>query len=129
MKYFDVTPLTTLADIKIRRKQLAKQLHPDKGGTNNEFQEMEKEYETAKKIIEAPPPPNPPPSNPNSLFTQPFFDAIMNQAINEAVKITTNIINTKINKLKNDLNKNNPELSNILDNFFGEIKQKNDKKP
>lgn len=39
---------TTVDEIKSRRRNLAKDLHPDKGGDPNEFQEMMKQYD--KKI-------------------------------------------------------------------------------
>ena len=44
MKYFN--GITDLEQAKQRYRTLAKQLHPDKGGTAIEFQKLKKEYET-----------------------------------------------------------------------------------
>ncbi len=42
MKYF--LGITDIEQAKLRYRKLAKQLHPDKGGTAFEFQEMQAEY-------------------------------------------------------------------------------------
>jgi DnaJ-class molecular chaperone len=44
MKYFN--GITDLEQAKLRYRKLAKQLHPDKGGTAVEFQKMQDEYKT-----------------------------------------------------------------------------------
>jgi hypothetical protein len=44
MKYFE--GITDLKNAKLRYRTLAKQLHPDKGGTAIEFQKMKEEYKT-----------------------------------------------------------------------------------
>ena len=46
MKYF--LGITDIEQAKLRYRKLAKQLHPDKGGTVIEFQEMQDEY---KKLL------------------------------------------------------------------------------
>lgn len=42
MMYF--IDITNIEQAKIRYRKLVKQLHPDKGGSANEFQEMQEEY-------------------------------------------------------------------------------------
>lgn len=42
MNYFE--GITDLEKAKQRYRELAKRLHPDKGGTANEFQKMQEEY-------------------------------------------------------------------------------------
>jgi hypothetical protein len=42
MKYF--LGITDIEQAKLRYRKLAKQLHPDAGGTANEFQDMQTEY-------------------------------------------------------------------------------------
>jgi hypothetical protein len=42
MKYF--LGITDIEQAKLHYRKLAKQLHPDKGGTANEFQKMQTEY-------------------------------------------------------------------------------------
>jgi curved DNA-binding protein CbpA len=42
MKYFN--SITNLEQAKLHYRKLAKQLHPDKGGSAIEFQKMQKEY-------------------------------------------------------------------------------------
>ncbi|MBN2820665.1 MAG: J domain-containing protein [Bacteroidales bacterium] len=42
MNYFK--GITDLEKAKLHYRKLAKQLHPDKGGTTNEFQNMQNEY-------------------------------------------------------------------------------------
>lgn len=37
--------------IKIQYRALSKRLHPDKGGSEKDFQEMQKEYEIVRRII------------------------------------------------------------------------------
>jgi hypothetical protein len=44
MKYFN--GITDIEQAKLRYRKLAKQLHPDKGGTAVEFQNMRNEYQT-----------------------------------------------------------------------------------
>lgn len=44
MNYFE--GITDLEQAKLRYRELAKQLHPDKGGTAIEFQKMQEEYKT-----------------------------------------------------------------------------------
>jgi len=44
MNYFD--GITDLEQAKLRYRKLAKQLHPDKGGTDMEFQKMQEEYKS-----------------------------------------------------------------------------------
>ena len=44
MNYFE--DITDLEQAKMRYREVAKQLHPDKGGTGIEFQRMQEEYKT-----------------------------------------------------------------------------------
>jgi hypothetical protein len=44
MKYFN--NINSLEQAKLHYRKLAKQLHPDKGGSTVEFQQLQKEYKT-----------------------------------------------------------------------------------
>lgn len=50
-KYFEVTPETTIDDLKKQYYRLAKIHHPDTGGTNDGFRDMNDEYERLQNII------------------------------------------------------------------------------
>ena len=60
MNYFN--GITDLEKAKLHYRKLAKQLHPDKGGTAFEFQKMQDEYKTLlvqlqqKQMVVIPPP-------------------------------------------------------------------------
>ena len=43
--------ITDIEQAKLRYRKLAKQLHPDAGGTAHEFQKMEEEYKTTVEQI------------------------------------------------------------------------------
>lgn len=42
----------TPAELKKRYRELCNQLHPDKGGTTGQFQDMQAQYEDRKRFIE-----------------------------------------------------------------------------
>jgi hypothetical protein len=50
-KYFEITSDTTIDDLKKQYYRLAKIHHPDAGGTNEAFREMNDEYEKLQNII------------------------------------------------------------------------------
>ena len=50
MNYFN--GITDLEQAKLHYRKLAKQLHPDKGGTAVEFQKMQDEYKTILQQLE-----------------------------------------------------------------------------
>lgn len=50
MKYFQ--PPYTLDNIDKQYKELAKILHPDKGGTTEDFQHLQREHALVKKVAE-----------------------------------------------------------------------------
>lgn len=50
-KYFKVSNETTIDDLKRQYYKLAKLHHPDTGGTNEGFREMNDEYERLQKLI------------------------------------------------------------------------------
>ena len=51
MKYFSITRTTTLDDLKQQFRKGANSAHPDKGGSKDEFNELQREYSIAKKMI------------------------------------------------------------------------------
>ncbi len=51
VKYFDVNSSTGIDDLKKQYYNLAKKHHPDTGGTNESFREMNDEYEYLQKLI------------------------------------------------------------------------------
>jgi hypothetical protein len=51
VKYFDVNASTGIDDLKKQYYNLAKKHHPDTGGTNEAFREMNDEYEYLQKLI------------------------------------------------------------------------------
>lgn len=44
--------ITDIEQAKLRYRKLAKQLHPDAGGTSYEFQKMQEEYKTTVERIQ-----------------------------------------------------------------------------
>lgn len=50
-KYFNLTAETTIDDLKKQYYRLAKQHHPDTGGTNEAFKELNNEYEKLQAYI------------------------------------------------------------------------------
>lgn len=51
MKYFKVTKDTTAEELKKQYRKAANKTHPDKGGTKEDFTEMQAEFELAAKSI------------------------------------------------------------------------------
>ncbi len=51
VKYFNVNSSTGIDDLKKQYYSLAKKHHPDTGGTNESFREMNDEYEYLQKLI------------------------------------------------------------------------------
>ena len=51
MKYFN--NINSLEQAKLHYRKLAKQLHPDKGGSIVEFQQLQKEYKTLLLLLQA----------------------------------------------------------------------------
>lgn len=48
--YFDLC--YTLEELQDKYRAICKRLHPDKGGSKEDFQQMQEEYEAAKRSIE-----------------------------------------------------------------------------
>ncbi|MEA5111690.1 hypothetical protein SDC9_17672 [bioreactor metagenome] len=47
MQYFTITPETTPESLRAQYYELAKAIHPDTGGTKEEFQELQRQYKEA----------------------------------------------------------------------------------
>lgn len=65
MKYFTVNSSTTVDQLKARYRDLSKQMHPDKGGSNDEFVAMSEEFQRALTMVAT-----------QTKSTQEQFDAI-----------------------------------------------------
>lgn len=83
MKYFE--GVTDLEIAKHRYRELAKQLHPDKGGSAAEFQRMQEDYKLLLIRIQ---------QNHNSLIRkQPFTES---ELISELGKLATVLIKEQV---------------------------------
>ncbi len=51
MKYFTVNHSTTVEELKSHYRQLSKRMHPDHGGSHNEFVAMSEEFQNALRLV------------------------------------------------------------------------------
>ncbi len=54
MRYFHITPQTTLEELKAQHRALCLHMHPDRGGNSEQFARMEQEYLAAKALVLSP---------------------------------------------------------------------------
>lgn len=52
MKYIKVNQHTTTADLQRQYREWSKKLHPDAGGSDAEFQQLNVEYQQAQKYLQ-----------------------------------------------------------------------------
>ncbi|MDA3883815.1 MAG: hypothetical protein PF481_11085 [Bacteroidales bacterium] len=84
MKYF--IGITELEQAKLRYRKLAKQLHPDAGGTAKEFQKLQEEYKTVLLQLQ----------QNNLVDTTTKQPSIENELINELGKLAKVLIKKQV---------------------------------
>lgn len=85
MKYFN--GITYLEQAKLHYRKLAKQLHPDKGGTGIEFQKMQDEYKTLILRLQ---------QNNEAVINHKRTPSSENELINELSKLAKELIKKQI---------------------------------
>lgn len=83
MKYFN--NITTFEQAKLHYRKLAKQLHPDRGGSAQEFQKMQSEYKSLLLQLQS-----------KELVSNPENSEKSNEIINELTSLAKTLIQKDI---------------------------------
>lgn len=103
MKYFQ--NITDLEQAKKQYRKFAMQLHPDKGGSANEFQQMQKEYKTLLLQLQD-----------NQIVTSQLHKQEYNDIIEELSKLAKILIEQQVPQkyLKRKIEKSQSQIEKTI---------------